>query len=131
LAQEWSVWQILDIPPGSPPIVHKLSRAVVFNPRIVLVDPAQQHEKIDRSGPEYVTQKAIDEHRKVSDKELDQAYATALFTLSEIVFDKPHRHAIVSYSFYCGALCGQGSILLLEKVGDRWTVEKACGGWIS
>jgi hypothetical protein len=65
------------------------------------------------------------------DDSVKQAFQTGLFTLSEIVFDKDHRRAVVTYSFVCGTLCGNGDTLLLKKVGQHWRVAKRCGGWIS
>jgi hypothetical protein len=65
------------------------------------------------------------------DQSLKRAFGSALFELSEIVFDKEHRRAVVSYSFVCGELCGNGSTLVLNKVGQGWKVAKRCGGWVS
>lgn len=79
--------------------------------------------------------KAIDEHEKVTDEQLDQsvkqAFRTGLFTLSEIAFDKEHRRAVVSYSFVCGMLCGHGNTMVLKKLGQNWKIAKRCGGWVS
>ena len=58
-------------------------------------------------------------------------FASGMLSLSEIVFDRTHHHAVVSYAFVCGGLCGNGSTLILEKDGDSWKVKKTCGGWIS
>jgi hypothetical protein len=62
----------------------------------------------------------------------DGDYASGLFSLSEIAFDRDHRYAVVSYSFWCGDLCGQGATLVFEKIGGSWrTTNRFCGGWIS
>lgn len=59
-------------------------------------------------------------------------FATALFSMSEIAFDKEHRNAVVSYSFRCGPRCGYGATLALEKLGSQWKKTKRnCGDWIS
>jgi hypothetical protein len=61
-----------------------------------------------------------------------EAFATGLFSLSEIDFDREHRHAIVSYTFECGMLCGSGRTLVFEKVGKEWRrTDLECGGWVS
>jgi hypothetical protein len=44
-----------------------------------------------------------------------------VLTLSEIVFDETHHFAIMRYVFICGSHCNSGAILVLEKVGSRWT----------
>ena len=85
-------------------VIHSLSSSAALSPKAVIVDP-RRHVK--------------------------QAYSNGLFSLSEIIFDKQHLHAFVSYSFACGVRCGNGRILILEKVGDTWKVSKTCGGWVS
>jgi len=51
-----------------------------------------------------------------------------VLALSEIVFDKGHRFAVLKYVFLCGSHCNSGAILVLEKVGSRWTgtTRRAC-----
>jgi hypothetical protein len=69
------------------------------------VDPEQQESKVKQNDPQNLIKKAIDEREPVTDGQLDKslklAFSTGLFSLSEIVFDKGHRHAFVSYSFVC------------------------------
>jgi len=60
------------------------------------------------------------------------AFATGLFSMSEIAFDKDHHHAVVSYSFWCGFLCGHGKTVVFEKVNGMWrNTNRNCGGWVS
>jgi hypothetical protein len=100
-----------------------------------LVDPDRQEQKVKENDPQNLMKSAIDEGERVSDKQIEnsvkQAFATGLFTLTEIRFDKQHHHAMVAYSFVCGGLCGHGNTLILKKVGQGWKVSKRCGGWIS
>lgn len=44
-----------------------------------------------------------------------------VLALSEIAFDKSHHFAVLKYVFLCGSHCNSGAILVLEKVGARWT----------
>lgn len=44
-----------------------------------------------------------------------------VLALSEIAFDKTHHFAVIRYVFICGSHCNSGAILVLEKVGSRWT----------
>jgi hypothetical protein len=117
------------------PVVHKLSPAVLISRKMVLVDPEQQQTRVDENDPGKLIQKAVDEEGKVTNKQLDEsirrAFATGLFSLSEIIFDKSHKRAVVSYGFVCGGLCGHGGTLILEKVGDDWKVRTTCSSWIS
>lgn len=102
---------------------------------MALVDRDQQLSKVRGNDPEILIKKAVDDGDQVSDDlvqgAIKKAYSTGLFKLSEIIFDKTHHHAIVSYSFVCGMLCGDGGVLVLEKHGDKWTVSKTCGSWVS
>ena len=115
--------------------VHRLSPQSLGDTRLVLVDPDRQQEAIKDNDPQNLLRKAIDDHQKITDEQLDQsikgAFRAGLFTLSEIAFDKAHRRAVVSYSFVCGMLCGHGNTLVLKKVGQSWRVAKGCGGWVS
>lgn len=104
-------------------------------PNVVLVDPEKHKSKIEHNDPQNLMKKAIDEREPVTEEQLNKslglAFSTGLFSLSEIVFDKDHRHAIVSYSFVCGGLCGHGNSLVLTKTGNKWKITKTCSSWIS
>jgi len=115
--------------------VHRLEPSLVSGTKITLVDPTRQRRAVAENDPQNLMKKAIDEHEKVTDEELDhsvkQAFRTGLFTLSEIAFDNEHRRAVVSYSFVCGMLCGHGNTLIFKKIGQDWKIAKRCGGWVS
>lgn len=117
------------------PVVHLLDPAVALSPKMALVDPDQQNAAVEKNDPDHLIHRAIDNHEPVSDKELEdsvkQAFATGLFTFSEIAFNSPHTRAVLAYSFHCGMLCGNGNKVVLKKVGGKWKVAKSCGGWVS
>jgi hypothetical protein len=101
------------------------SAALLQNMR--LVDSRQQSIIVRENDPERAYGKRISVEEAVGN-----AFANGLFSMSEIVFDKEHLHAIVSYGFRCGLLCGSGSTIVFEKIGDEWkVVDRNCGGWIS
>ena len=85
--------------PGPVPVVHKLSPSVLVSAKMKFVEPEPQQNRIE------------------------------VFTLSEIIFDRLHRHAVVSYSFGYSS-SGGGATLVLEKDGDGWAVKKSCGRWV-
>lgn len=109
----------LEVTHNSVSVVHVLTSVISLPSNVVLVDPEQQSVKVDQNDPQNLLNKAIDGREPLTkdrlDKSVELAFATGLFSLSEIVFDKGHRHAVVSYSFWCGRLCGHGNVLLLEK----------------
>jgi hypothetical protein len=106
---------------------HVLTRNVLTVKNTTLVDPEKQSEIVRENDPDKTMRKG----KSVSEA-VNGAYSTALFSLSEIAFDKKNRHAVVSYSYWCGALCGNGSTLVFEKVGSSWKkMDRHCGGWIS
>jgi hypothetical protein len=116
-------------------VLHRLGQSLVSGTRIVLVDPERQRSTVKENDPQNLMKKAIDEHEKVTEERLDQsvkqAFRTGLFTLSEIVFDNAHHRAVVSYSFVCGMLCGNGNTLVLKNIDQNWKIVKRCEGWIS
>jgi len=95
------------------PVIHRLEPSILVNTKIVLVDRGRQRETVRDNDPQNLLEKAIDDHEKVTNEQLDQsvkqAFQTGLFTLSEIAFDKEHRRAVVGYSFVCGMLARQYS----------------------
>jgi hypothetical protein len=106
---------------------HELTPSVLVDKKMNLVDPDRQGKLVRENDPN----KTIRNKESV-DKAVSQAFENALFSLSEIAFDKEHHLAVVSYSFRCGSLCGNGATLVLEKVGDDWKkTNRNCGGWIS
>lgn len=97
--------------------------------------------------------KTIDEREPVTNeqlgKTLELAFSTRFFSLSEIVFDKGHRHAIVSYSLGTAGegICTVRSVdllnhfprtqqklialfktkdLLFSGAESRWSVSTVC-----
>jgi len=116
-------------------VVHRTAQAAALDKRLALVDPDKQQEKINTGDPQILVKKAIDDHVMPSDQDLEnsikQAFKNGVFTLSEIVFDKKHQFALVSYSFVCGGLCGNGNTYVLEKSSGKWKIKKTCGGWVA
>jgi hypothetical protein len=106
---------------------HELASDVLSGNNMRLVDPGKQAKIVRNNYPSKTIRKG-----KPVDSAVDRAFSTALFSLSEIAFDKERRHAAVSYSVWCGSLCGHGYTLIFEKVGSKWKkTDRICGGWIS
>lgn len=118
---------------NSVPVVHVFAAAPA--PHVVLVDPEQQESKVRENDPQNLMKKAIDEREPVTDEQLNKslklAFSTGLFSVSEIIFNKGHRSAMVDYRFWCGSLCGHGNTLVLEKARNGWKLRKTCSSWIS
>ena len=94
---------------------------------IRLVDPETGSKEVSQNDPG----NAIREGKPV-DVAVDNGFAHALFTLSEIRFSKDHARAVVSFSFVCGGLCGNGGTMVMAKLKDRtWKRIRSCGGWVS
>lgn len=93
-----------------------------------LVNPESQRATVRAGDPS----KRISDSSVSIDDAIRRGFATGLFEVSEIAFDKSGQVAIVSYSFVCGELCGSGSVLRFEKVDGVWTKSpRVCGGWVS
>jgi hypothetical protein len=80
----------------SVPIVRKLDDSLRLDRGFFLVDSDRQTEKIRGNNRQKPSR-------------------TGLFTLSEILFDEQHLHAVVAYNFVCGGLCGHGKLLALAS----------------
>ncbi len=109
--------------------VHRIRREDLaqFDPfEIHLVDPEVQQKEVSDNDPG----KAIREGKSVDDA-VRNGFAHGLLTFTEIQFDKSHTHALASFSFVCGRLCGNGATMLMEKKKGAWTRKGECGGWVS
>src|SRR5690242_16575904 len=77
-------------PPGEGPaaIIHRLDSSLVQSFQITLVDPEAQQQVIEDGDPQKVVLKAIEEGKKVSDKEVEDAVKSAfthgMLWLSEV-----------------------------------------------
>jgi hypothetical protein len=108
---------------------HDLTPQVLVGKNMKLVDPDKQLKIVRKNDPSKTIRSATDESVRSS---VHKAFSTALFSLSEIAFDKEHRYAVVSYEFYCGSLCAHGYTIVFEKVGNEWhKTDRLCSGWIS
>jgi len=120
----------VDFEPVEAGIVHKIQTndLIALGPgEIRLVDPEAGSKEISQNDPG----NAIREGKPVG-AAVDKGFAHALFTLSEIRFSKDHARAVVSFSFVCGGLCGNGSTLVMAKQKDgSWKRIRSCGGWVS
>ena len=106
---------------------HYLTQTVFPESNVRLVDPDEQLTTVRRNDPH--TGMAVG---KSVERAVKGAFASGLFSLSEIAFDEEHHLALVSYGFVCGSLCGSGGRLLLEKVDGVWKIKgRECGGWVS
>ncbi len=104
---------------------HDLTPDVLLGRNTRLVDLKKQATIINDNDPSNTIGKGKSVKAAVRD-----ALVTGLFSMSEIVFDR--EHALVSYSFWCGSLCGNGATLVLEKASGEWRrTDRMCGGWIS
>jgi hypothetical protein len=119
----------LDLESVEPEVVHRFraaDMAQLSSGKVSLVDPDRQRKEVADNDPEKTIRKG-----KSIEEAVRNGFAHGLVTLSEIRFDKEHKHAIVSYSFFCGSLCGNGGAVILEKIDGAWQRKSQCGAWIS
>jgi hypothetical protein len=106
---------------------HELIPDLLVVKKMKLVDPDKQGKLVHKNDPS----KTIRSGKSVDDA-VKEAFGTGLFSLSEIAFDKEHHFGVVSYSFWCGSLCGNGATLVFESIGGEWKNSgRQCGGWVS
>lgn len=106
---------------------HELPADVLPSKAMRLVDPKRQARIVHSNDPSNTIRKG----EPVKDA-VEAAFTTGLFSMSEIAFDKGHHFAAVTYSFWCGSLCGHGRTLVFENVNGQWrNANRRCGNWIS
>jgi hypothetical protein len=106
---------------------HLLTSSDLPGKHIRLINPHEQSALIVTNDPGNTIREG-----KPINQAVEAAFASGLFSLSEIAFDQEHRHAIVRYAFHCGTLCGNGGTWVFEKVNGKWKkTDSTCGGWVS
>jgi hypothetical protein len=114
------------IPPSPSKQIHVLDASIVpdgFKARFV---SARDTERSLRDPGD-----AIKRGESVDDA-VEKGVAKGVTTLSEIVFNTDRTRAVMSYSFVCGSLCGNGGARLFERHHGKWTAGKrVCGEWVS
>jgi hypothetical protein len=115
---------VLDAAPSSG---RALDPDVAAGLSFVLVDPERQTAAIRANDPSVKIRRGA----RVEDA-VKSAFASGLLELSEIAFDREHRYAVLTFGFHCGALCGQGGTVVLEKADGQWKAAKRqCSFWMS
>src|SRR5579871_2491666 len=85
-------------------VVHRVGPEVSISSKIAIVDPQKQAIQIKGNDPGTALLKG----EKDVDTAVNRAFASGLFTFSEVAFNKSHTWAVMTYSFHCGMLCGHG-----------------------
>jgi hypothetical protein len=94
---------------------------LIGSKKIELVEPEKQMDEVKKNDPHTNIYKG----KSISDA-VENGFAHGLAQLGEIRFDESHTHAIVSYDFSCGRLCGNGSTVILEKKDGKWGLKSHC-----
>lgn len=93
------------------------------NSSIHIVDPEDQAAQVRIHDPGMNISSESDIDRAVAD-----AFEAGLLQVSEVGFDVTGQHAILTFSFTCGGLCGHSGTALFDRVGDRWVwSQRSCG----
>lgn len=120
----------LNLEPLGPNRVHRFrveDLAQLGSKNFRLVDPNRQKKEVDDNDPGTALQSG-----KSVDEAVSNGFKHALFTFGEVRFNKQHTLAVVSFSFVCGSLCGNGSTMVMRKQPDgEWKRIRSCGGWVS
>jgi hypothetical protein len=108
-------------------IVHMLDRSLAIKGRVVLVDPDSQQGQIKAND----LSKTM-EQGKTAEEAAKRASSTGLMALSEVLFDRRHRVALMIASFSCGHTCGFVAVFRFKKTRQQWKMFKEpCAGGVS
>jgi hypothetical protein len=80
--------------------------------------PEVREVRLVRSLPPELIEFANATFAKAREGELSTG--SGKLTVSEIIFDRERKHAIVHYEWVCGGLCGQSVTTVFLKVDDEW-----------
>jgi len=54
---------------------------------------------------------------------------SGILEVSRIYFDRKRQFGLLYSSYVCGRLCGEGAIICIHKIDDKWVIDKkyCCG----
>ena len=105
---------------------HELTTDVLPDKGTLLVDPDEQAKIVHANDPSRTIGKG-----KPVESAVREAFETALFSMSEIAFDKEHHYAACEATTFA-ELAGNGATVILEKIDGQWTTtDRVCTSWIS
>ena len=68
--------------------------------------------------------------KKGSDPD-DAVRNVGLVSFSSILFNSDQSYAVLSSSYICGRLCGNGRVFFLKRINDRWVLLNVFDTWVS
>lgn len=120
----------LDLENADPLVVHRFHKpdlSKLGRDNLSLVDPVKQLSKVAKNDPQKTTRAG-----KSVDEALRNSFAVEMTSVSEIRFDRKHEHAVVTWRFVCGTVCGSGAGAVMEKEDGEWRFsEHGCSIWMA
>lgn len=71
------------------------------------------------------------EGMKIWERENYDFLFSGILEISRIYFDTTNQFGLFYSSYTCGRLCGEGVIICIRKINDKWTIEKKILLWVS
>lgn len=68
---------------------------------------------------------------KIWERENYDFHFLGVLEISRIYFDNKKQFGLLYSSYSCGRLCGEGAIICIRKIGNKWIVEKKMLLWVS
>ena len=56
---------------------------------------------------------------------------SGILEVSRIYFDRKRQFGLLYSSYVCGRLCGEGAIICIHKIDDKWVIDKKILLWVS
>ena len=99
---------------------HRFGVEITKGRDLLLVDPIEQAKSLQQREATLKNKSggSKEELAKISES---VASDYGFLVLTEIVFDKSRRFAVLKYLYFCGTHCDYGATFVMEKVGTSWT----------
>ncbi len=68
---------------------------------------------------------------KIWEREKYDFLFSGVLEISRIYFDAKKQFGLLYSSYICGRLCGEGAIICIHKIKDKWVIEKKILLWVS
>lgn len=85
----------------------------------------KNHLSVDSLKSDFVKLKSLSNKNKDTLK----VFEVGMLGLSKFTFNKDKTLGMLYFEFICGAKCGEGSIILIKKTNNKWSIEKEYTLW--
>lgn len=85
----------------------------------------KNHLELEYLKSNFVKLKSLSKKKE----DISKLFEVGVLSLSKIVFNEDNTTGILYFEFICGEKCGEGSLITIKKINNKWDVKKEYTLW--